>query len=210
MATHDVRLTTIDGLTLVGDLALPDDGTARAAVSIAHPHPLYGGDRHSAVVEAMFRALPAAGFAALRFDFRGVGQSEGRHDEGTGERLDVAAALDLLDTMVPGVPLVAAGYSFGAFVTLNVTDARVVGWLGVAAPLGRMGGRPLAADDHRPKHLVVPEHDQFCPPPAATDATADWAATTLTSVPMADHFLMAGLKVVADEAVAFVSAQAAR
>jgi len=209
MASTAIQLTTIDGLTLVGDLAIPD-GPVRAAVSVAHPHPLYGGDRHSPVVDALFRALPAAGFAALRFDFRGVGASEGTHDKGDGERLDVAAALDLLDTMVPGVPLVAAGYSFGAMVTLNVTDVRVVGWLGVAAPLGPNFGRPLAAGDHRPKRLLVPEHDQFCAPPAAMAATADWTATTTATVPMADHFLMGALGVVADEAVAFVSAQAAR
>jgi uncharacterized protein len=209
MGTYDVCLTTIDGLTLVGDVAIPD-GAARAAVSLAHPHPLYGGDRANAVVDALFRALPAVGFAALRFDFRGVGASEGAHDKGRAERLDVAAAVDLLDTLVPGVPIVAAGYSFGALVTLDVTDERIVGWFAVAAPIGRDHPRALAADDHRPKQLLVPEHDQYCPPSTAMAAVADWSATTIASVPMADHFLSGALDVVTDEAVAFVSALAAR
>ena len=209
MDVHEVRFTTIDGLTLVGDLALPD-GEPWAGAVVAHPHPLYGGDRHNPVVGAVCAALVRAGAAAVRFDFRGVGASEGEHDNGDAERLDLAGAIELLEMTTPDVPLVAAGYSFGALVALNVTDPRVVGWLAVAPPLGRDAGAPLAARDHRPKHLLVAEHDQFCPPAKAEAASVDWPATTRTIVPMADHFLGAGLGTVADEAVAFVSRLAGR
>ena len=210
MGVYGVTLQTIDGLALTADLALPDRDPW-AGVVLAHPHPLYGGDRLSPVVGAAFDALADAGVAVIRFDFRGVGDSEGTHDQGTAERLDVAAALEVLDGHTPDVPLVLGGYSFGALVALNVTDARAVGWLAVAPPLGRPGGdAPLAGADHRPKHLVVAEHDQYFPPAAAAAASADWPATTLVTVPMADHFLAVGLGAVGEQALAFVSRLAGR
>jgi alpha/beta superfamily hydrolase len=209
MVGENVTLHTADGLTLSGDLWLPD-GEPWAATVVAHPHPLYGGDRHNPVVQAVARALAAAGVAVVTFDFRGVGASAGTHDEGRNERLDLAAALETAADAVDDVPLVAAGYSFGSMVALNVTDARLAGWLALAPPLGRMGGEPAAGADSRPKHLVVAQHDQFCPPAAADAASAGWPGVTRTVVPMADHFLAAGLRVVAMEAVAFVSRLAGR
>lgn len=210
MDTTEIRLETTDGLTLWGDRHGPD-GEPWAAAAVAHPHPLYGGDRHNPVVTTVARALCAAGVAVVTFDFRGVGRSEGTHDEGRAERLDLLAALAAATDGLPDeVPLVAAGYSFGAVVALQVTDERLAGWLAVAPPLGRMGGAPAAGPDARPKHLVVAQHDQFCPPDAADAASAGWPATTRTVVAMADHFLAAGLRTVGAEAVAFVSRLAGR
>ncbi len=134
MATvHPVSLSTVDGLTLDGDLALPAEPWAAAV--IAHPHPPSGGDRHSPVVAAVFRRLAAAGVAVVRFDFRGVGDSEGEHDDGQGERVDVVAALDLAADVVARESLGAAvlvGYSFGGRVVLDVTDERLAGWGAIA------------------------------------------------------------------------------
>jgi alpha/beta superfamily hydrolase len=81
------------------------------------------------------------------------------------------------------------GYSFGAAVALSVTQSRLDGWVAVAPPLAMMNGAPLAADDHRPKHLVVPRHDQYSPPAAIEPVVADWANTSLVVVESADHFL---------------------
>lgn len=85
------------------------------AVIVTHPHPLYGGDMHNNVVESIVEAYQQEGYTTLRFNFRGVGQSEGRYDDGTGEQEDVRAALGcLLDAGKTSIDL--AGYSFGAWV----------------------------------------------------------------------------------------------
>jgi alpha/beta superfamily hydrolase len=199
--TETVALTTIDGLCLEGDLALASHPAA--GVVVAHPHPLYGGDRHNPVVDALFQALATAGLAVLRFDFRGVGRSEGSHDGGNAERLDVAAAVDLLEPITGDHPIVLAGYSFGGLVALDVVDPRVAGWFAAAPPLATTTAVPLAARDHRPKHLAVAEHDQFTPPPVAVELTTGWTATTVEVVSMADHFLLGRTGAVADSAVAF-------
>ena len=203
MATvHPVSLSTVDGLTLDGDLALPAEPWAAAV--IAHPHPPSGGDRHSPVVAAVFRRLAAAGVAVVRFDFRGVGDSEGEHDDGQGERVDVVAALDLAADVVARESLGAAvlvGYSFGGRVVLDVTDERVAGWCAIAG-----AGRAvlLAGADHRPKLLLVPAHDQYAAPSVVADLTADWRNTTRVTIPMADHFLAGALERVADDVLGFV------
>ena len=200
---HAVSLATVDGLTLDGDLALPTDRWAAAVV--AHPHPPSGGDRHSPVVDAVFRRLAAAGVAVMRFDFRGVGDSEGEHDDGQGERLDVVAALDLAADVVAheslGAPLVLVGYSFGGRVVLDVTDERVAGWCAIA---GAGRAELLAGADHRPKLLLVPAHDQYAAPSVVADLTTDWRNTTRVTIPMADHFLAGALERVADDVLGFV------
>ncbi len=202
MRIETVALATIDGLHLEGDVALPPQPAA--GVVVAHPHPQYGGDRHNPVVDALFHALAGAGLAVLRFDFRGVGRSEGSHDGGAAERLDVAAGIELIEPFAGDHPIVLAGYSFGALVVLDVADPRVAGWFAVAPPLATATAAPLAATDHRPKHLAVPEHDQFTPPAVAVELTATWTATTVEVVTMADHFLVGRAAAVADSAVAFV------
>ncbi|HJX34162.1 MAG TPA: hypothetical protein VJ373_03220 [Desulfatiglandales bacterium] len=90
---------------------LPGD---RGAV-VTHPHPLYGGDMHNNVVEAVCRAYQEKGYSTLRFNFRGVGQSEGGYEEGIGEQDDVGAALDYLSDMGKE-EIDLAGYSFGSWV----------------------------------------------------------------------------------------------
>jgi hypothetical protein len=195
-----VSPATADGVTLAGDLAVPP--SPRAAAVLCHPHPAYGGDRHNPVVDALFRALPGAGMAALRFDFR---PGSGSAQAGGGERADVVAALDLLATEVPGVPLWLAGYSFGADVALAVDDPRHAGWVAVAPPL-RFGGPPApAGGDRRPVLVLVPEHDRYSPPERARAATAGWPVATVEVVPGADHFLAGSAGRAAAAAVAWLA-----
>ncbi|MDQ1425771.1 MAG: uncharacterized protein QOD72_3269 [Acidimicrobiaceae bacterium] len=202
MTAESVLIDTIDGVMLEAELRVPE--TRWAAVAIAHPHPQYGGDMHNNVVDAIYRALPAAGIAALRFNFRGVGRSDGVHDGGDAERLDLAAAIDLAAQFAENGPLVAVGYSFGALVALGVTDVRLSGWCVVAPPLAMAATTPIAATDHRPKRLLCAEHDQFTASDAAADLVQDWSSTTIVTIPQADHFIRGQTSFVADECVAFV------
>ncbi len=192
VARDMATLTTIDGLSIVADVeTVPNDVPALGAVTLAHPHPLYGGNRFNPVVSTLFERLPQLGFHTLRFDFRGVNDSEGEHDDGNGERLDVAASIDWLSMLVDdatGGGVWVVGYSFGALVGLSVVEPRVAGWVAIAPPLSPEG-RVLSSIDPRPTLMVVPRHDQFCPPERATDVVAGWPNTELVSIEMADHFL---------------------
>jgi hypothetical protein len=208
-AAEPLALDTADGLVLEAEVLLPP--APWAAVAMCHPHPLYGGDMRNIVVDAVVRALSAAGVAALRFNFRGVGGSQGRHGDGREERLDAAAAVDAVAPFAGDGPLVLAGYSFGAVVALSVSDPRVAGWFAVAPALTHADPDALvAAADHRPKLLVAPDHDQFTPPATLAGITSTWVATTVEPLAMADHFLVGRTGPVADAAVAFVRSQAAR
>lgn len=172
-----VELTTADGVVLTGDLAVPDEPIGSAIV--CHPHPQYGGNRFDHVVETLFRALPARGLAALRFDFRR------EFGGGVAEIADARAALARVRGEVPEGVSFATGYSFGAMVALALDDD-LAGRILVAPPLAAMEGRPPTAV---PTLLLVPEHDQFSPPAATEPIVAGWTATDLVTLPMADHFL---------------------
>jgi alpha/beta superfamily hydrolase len=111
-------------------------GKERAAV-VCHPHPAHSGTMHNKVVFRAARALGETGFATLRFNFRGVGRSEGAYDEGRGERDDVRAGIDWLAAEHPKAELVVAGFSFGAWTGLPVgcADERVSRLVGIGTPV---------------------------------------------------------------------------
>lgn len=134
------------------------------AAVVCHPHPLYQGTMHNKVVYRIAKALDSLGIPALRFNFRGVGASEGVYDHGRGEEEDVRTALDYLAAQFPGAPLLVAGFSFGAWVGLRAgcADPRVSELIGFGLPI----------DDHKlsfdylgactkPKLLIQGENDQF-------------------------------------------------
>jgi alpha/beta superfamily hydrolase len=103
---------------------------------VCHPHPLFGGTMHNKVVFQAAKALHQFGIPVLRFNFRGVGLSEGVHDKGRGEQDDVRAALDYLAAEFPGRPILAVGFSFGSVVGLRVgcEEASVVELIGLGLP----------------------------------------------------------------------------
>lgn len=178
-----VQLTTSDGHTLVGDLAVPPDGTSTlGAAVLCHPHPQYGGNRFNIVVAALFERLPPAGFAALRFDFRR------QFGGGVAEQLDVVAALDHLDTVVDldDVPRFVVGYSFGAAVALAAQDDRIRAIAAVAPPLAMM---PVPEPDV-PVLVLTPRHDQFSPPEATEPVVTSWSSTEYAVIESADHSLV--------------------
>lgn len=102
-----------------------ETGAVRRAALLCHPHPLFGGTMHTRIVFHMNRALNEMGMPVLRFNFRGVGQSGGEHDEGRGEREDALAALRFLRERYP-VPVVLGGFSFGSTVVLDLLANRAL------------------------------------------------------------------------------------
>jgi uncharacterized protein len=183
-------LTTGDGLSLEAEIAVPD-GAPRAAAVLCHPHPQYGGTMRSIVIGALFEALPAVGVTCLRFNFRGVERSTGTHDDGRGELLDVAAALGALAGAIPeATPVLLAGWSFGADMTLATRDDRLAGWLAIAPPLRFATDFEAVASDARPKHLVLGQHDEFRDPASVVEATAGWEATEIEVIAGASHFFV--------------------
>jgi len=153
-----------------------------------------GGDMYTPVPAGFFQTLTGTNIAALRFNFRGVGQSSGTHDKGGAERLDVAAALDHMAEAVPGVSLLLAGWSFGADIALSVDDDRVAGWFLAAPPLGVVEPADMAAQTSAaPKVLAIGENDQFNPPSKAAATVSEWQNTSIQIIGGADHFFGAQL-----------------
>lgn len=180
-AVRSLSLHTSDGQTLAADIA-EAQGERRGAAVLCHPHPEFGGNRFNPVVGSLFEALPAAGFTALRFDFRSA------HDAGVGERLDVFAALDALGGESNGahvpVPRFVVGYSFGAVVALTTGDPRIAGIVAIAPPLG-----PGIAAPTVPVLVLTPGDDQFFPPDRARPIVAEWPNATFEVLEGTDHFL---------------------
>ena len=151
--------------------ALLNAGVAEAAYAalVCHPHPLYGGTLHNKVVFHTMKALNGFGFPVLRFNFRGTGLSGGEHDQGDGEVDDVRAALDWLHHEFH-LPLVFAGFSFGAAVGLQAAcpDARVKAAIGLGLPVAPTDNRTYDFDFlktcAKPKLFVSGDRDQFAIP----------------------------------------------
>lgn len=98
----------------------PEDGPPREVCLVCHPHPLYGGSMHNKVVYRMARALRRSGAVVLRFNFRGVGRSQGIHDHGVGELDDARLLLEWLRSRYPELPFSTAGFSFGSRIALQL------------------------------------------------------------------------------------------
>ena len=139
-------------------------GEPRVAAVFAHPHPLHGGTMHTKAVYQSAKALARIGVAVLRFNFRGVGLSAGNHDAGPGEIEDFRAALDFMADRSPGLPLWAAGFSFGSWVALTVgaEDPRVHLMLGIGPAIDRYDFSALKQSD-KPKVLIHGEFDELIP-----------------------------------------------
>lgn len=119
---------------------LEDPGGQSGVVAVVcHPHPLHGGTMHNKVVHTLARTFNRLGVPALRFNFRGVGNSQGGYDSGDGESLDAEAVMDYAASRYPGRGIWLAGFSFGARVALTLAARREADLLvTVAPPVGRM------------------------------------------------------------------------
>ncbi len=189
-------LTTVNAQTQrhstpgpVGDLEVTIDepvGVAQGTVVLCHPHPVHGGTMDNKVVQTLARTWVQVGWRAVRFNFRGVGASQGQWDEGRGEIDD---ALAVVAAHAPTtLPLALAGFSFGGFVASQVAARLAPGR--VAAPLVLVGPATQSFDvaPVPPGTLVIHgEHDDVVP----LSATLDWArpqSLPIVVVPGGGHF----------------------
>ena len=164
----------------------------RALAVICHPHPLFGGTMHNKVVFRTAEAFQQAGFATLRFNFRGVGASTGTHDDGRGEQDDAASAIGWLTAAHPEVPLALSGFSFGGSIALHAgaDDARVRLMWAVAPGVGRRDFSHLALCD-KPKGVVQGTQDDLCPQADLERAWPAWADPKAKYIVAgADHFFV--------------------
>jgi len=140
---------------------------AKYAALVCHPHPLYGGTLHNKVVYHAMKALHGFGFPVLRFNFRGTGLSEGRHDHGSGEVDDVRAALDWLENEFH-LPIIFCGFSFGAATGLRAAcpDPRVKALVSLGTPVevdDRLYRYSFLKECAKPKLFISGDRDEFSP-----------------------------------------------
>ena len=169
----------------------PEGVQARAAAVICHAHPLHGGMMHFKVIFRAAKALQNQGIAALRFNFRGVGRSEGSHDRGVGEQDDARAALTEMSHRAPGLPLLLGGFSFGSAMAAKVavTDARVKAVLILGFPITRVDSTADLAQVLQPRLFVQGSDDEFGPGAAIRKLVASLSEPKrLQVIEGADHF----------------------
>ena len=184
----------------------PDGALQQGIAIVCHPHPLFGGTMDNKVVQTIARAFLASGWRTLRFNFRGVGQSHGVHDNGIGETADL---LEIINQIAPRGPLALAGFSFGAFIashgvqhlsesgraTINNADIDgdedLAGDLSKVVLVGtattRFDVRPIDASLHQRTLIIHGEEDDTVP----LSSLMDWArpqVLPVTVVPAVGHF----------------------
>lgn len=148
---------------LEGQLERPPLGEPVGVGVVCHPHPQHGGTMHNKVAHTLARAFNRSGFAALRFNFRGVGKSEGEFGEGIGEVDDVLAVVDAARQRFSGLPLWLAGFSFGAAMAVRAANvAGAAGLVSVAPAAFRFAGK-LDQQPDMPWLIVHGEDDELVP-----------------------------------------------
>jgi alpha/beta superfamily hydrolase len=173
----------------VDDVPAAGAAPLRGVAVVCHPHPQHGGTMDNKVVQTLARAFVQAGWTALRFNFRGVGATEGVHDAGAGELEDLLA---LVAAQAPEGPLSLAGFSFGAFVTTGAASAlwpsgRVGKIVLVGTAASRFAVTAIPPDAHEATLVIHGEQDDT----VALSAVMDWSrpqSLPVTVVPGVGHF----------------------
>ena len=205
IAGRDVAIPCGD-ITLEGLLHTPDGTGPSPGIVVCHPHPQYGGDMYNNVVGALVRAALDSGFAALRFNFRAVGESEGAHTGGQAEPDDVRAAFAIL----AGQPEIESGrvaladYSFGAMMALLASpDVSPTGLALVSLPT--IAGDVSPPDGAFPLLFVSGDRDEYSDTAALTSlAEAAGERARLEVMPGVDHFWMGSDDRLTETATAFL------
>ncbi|MFC2011969.1 alpha/beta hydrolase [Chloroflexota bacterium] len=179
-------------ISLEGDWLVPEGKGPFPAVVVCHPYPPQGGDMYHGVVVAIWKALAQQSIATLRFNFRGVGNSEGSFGEGIGEREDVKAALDLV-VSTPGIDtgrIGLAGYSFGGVVAraIALQDERVSRLAIVSSPLSDADWEELKGYG-KPWFYVIGDADQMIPLEPFQQQVKDIQPEQYRVIKGAEHFM---------------------
>ena len=173
-------------------LDLPDPEMIASPIGlalVAHPHPLYGGTMDNKVAQTLARTFTGLGYATVRMNFRGVGESAGTHDAGVGETDDMALLLEHMRKRFPGLPVALAGFSFGTFVQACLQQ-RLIANNQAAERLvlvGAAAGKWAMPEIPANTILIHGELDDTIP----LSAVLDWLRPQdipVTVIPGADHF----------------------
>ena len=188
-ATQIIQLQGPSGL-LEGLCDLPEGGAFRGTVVVAHPHPLFGGTMQNKVVQTLAKAFVQNGWRAIRFNFRGVGESEGAYDEGRGEVDDLMSVIDATCKMLQ--PMALAGFSFGAYVTSQALarlspSHKLEKLVFVGTAVSRFQVASVPSDLHDKTLVLHGEVDDTVP----LASVLDWArpqSLPVTVIPGVEHF----------------------
>jgi hypothetical protein len=185
----------------------PEDEAPREACLVCHPHPLFGGTMHNKVVYRLARAMRRTGAVVLRFNFRGVGRSEGVHDQGAGELEDARTALAFLRERYPDLPFSMAGFSFGSRIVMKLgcslenPPVRVVA-AGFPTHRGRFDYLATCGVPKFFVHSTIDEHG----PKEELEAAFQWFAEpkTLVFIEAGDHFFAGALDKLEETVMAMI------
>ena len=195
MPAASLARALIDGPAGKIETDVNDPGSGRRGIAlIAHPNPLQGGTKDNKVVTTLAKAFFALGYVAARPNFRGIGATEGRHDEGRGEAEDLLAVAAYLKREYGELPLVLAGFSFGSFVQTRVAKRLQAERMVLVGPaVNRFPAETVPGDT-----LVIHgEHDDVVP----LAAVLDWARPQnlpVVVVPGGEHFFHGRLNLLSD------------
>lgn len=186
-------------------LERPVDAVSIGHVVVCHPHPLHGGTMHNKVAHTLARAFLRTGFTALRFNFRGTGDSEGSYDNGDGELDDALAAMTWLREQQADLPIWLAGFSFGAAIAVKAAaTSKVDGLISVAPAISRFASG-LETQPECPWLVLQGDEDEL----VAVDETVTWLdglvpGPELLILPGAEHFFHGRLVELREAVMAFV------
>ncbi|MFP5298267.1 MAG: alpha/beta hydrolase [Actinomycetota bacterium] len=208
--TESLRLTTSDGLSLEAVIDQPVE--PRAVLVLCHPHPKMGGTMNAPLLRAVTDHLVSSGWAVLRFNFRGIGSSEGTPSTGIEEIKDAEAAIAQAQQRWPDLPLALAGWSFGAAVAIRVAAGRddVAALVAIAPAVKEKPGITAGLPDpgevrlKMPARLIAALNDDLVSPEDCVD-WSERAGATCTVMKGANHFFWAKYDKLAEEVAGFLS-----
>ena len=195
--TRRIESHQIDGPAgvLEAMLEAPEDIEPRLAAVVCHPHPLFGGTMHNKVVYRIARGLRRSGIVVLRFNFRGVGHSQGVHGDLEGEIEDARAAVEWLHRRYPDISTALAGFSFGARVVARLgCQMGTPPWIMLAGFPTRHGATDFLTNCGVPKIFLQSTHDQYGPRAELESQFASFAGPKrLIWIEAEDHFFAGAL-----------------